>query len=76
MPSEIKQEYIKPVDLLRRHEMRLYNLEKLYTEIKKENENSEFVTKKDLEILLLEKNLNNNSKYDNFFESNNEKFQH
>lgn len=72
--SEFKHENLTVVQLLKRHELRLFNLEKLFINIKNSNnEDSDFISKKDLEILLLEKNFSgNNSKYDNLFENNKE----
>lgn len=73
IPMEFKQEQLTPVDLLKRHEMRLYHLEKLYSEVKSINtdEDSEFITKKDLEMLTIENNLNNNNaKFSNDIENN------
>lgn len=72
--GDFKEEYLTNIQILRRHEMRLFNLEKLYTNISEDgvfHKTSEYATKNDLELLLLEKNINgNNSKYDNILESN------
>ena len=72
--GQFKEEYLTNIQILRRHEMRLFNLEKLYTNISTDgvsDKTSEYATKNDLELLLLEKNISgNNSKYDNILESN------
>ena len=71
--SEFKQENLTPFQLLSRHEMRLYNLERLYTSIKankREDEEEEYATKKDLEMLTIENNLSgNNAKLSNDVEN-------
>ena len=73
MTSEFKEEQLTPFQILTRHEMRLYNLERLYTSIKSnttEESDEEYVTKKDLEILTIENNLSgNNAKISNDIEN-------
>jgi hypothetical protein len=73
LKSEFKQENLTPFQLLSRHEMRLYNLERLYTSIKenkREDEEEEYATKKDLEMLTIENNLSgNNAKLSNDVEN-------
>lgn len=71
--SEFKEEQLTPFQILTRHEMRLYNLEKLYTSInsnKDNDEDEEYVTKKDLEMITIENNLSgNNAKLSNDIEN-------
>ena len=67
--NDFRQEIVSIPNMIRRHEMRLYKLEKRSSE----NNNNEYATKKDLELLPIEKNISgNNSKYDNMFENNKE----
>ena len=71
--SEFKEEQLTPFQILTRHEMRLYNLERLYTSInsnKDNDEDEEYVTKKDLEMITIENNLSgNNAKLSNDIEN-------
>lgn len=73
LSGEFKEEQLTPVQLLSRHEMRLFNLERLYTSIKSnktEDHEDEYITKKDLEILTIENNLSgNNAKLSNDLEN-------
>jgi len=71
--SEFKQENLTPFQLLTRHEMRLYNLERLYSELKvnkSQDDTEEYATKNDLQMLSIENNLNgNNAKLSNDIEN-------
>ena len=72
LQPEFKEENLTSFQLLNRHEMRLYNLERLYTFLKSnlsEDNEEEYVTKKDLEMLTIENNLSgNNAKISNDIE--------
>lgn len=73
--DDFKQEQLTNYQLLSRHEFRLYNLEKMYSNLKNTNENtdSEYITKKDLELFSLENNFSginlNNTKLLNDLEN-------
>ena len=73
MSPEFKEEHLTPHQLLSRHEMRLFNLERLYSSIKAnktEDNEEEYATKKDLEMLTIENNLSgNNAKFSNDLEN-------
>ena len=73
LKPEFKEEQLTPFQVLTRHEMRLYNLERLYTSInsnKCDNDDDEYATKKDLEMLTIENNLTgNNAKLSNDVEN-------
>ena len=74
MPGEFKQEQLTTMQILSRHEMRLYNLERLYTSVKSnktEDDEEVYATKKDLEMLTIENSFSsNNAKLSNDLENN------